>query len=175
MLLKRLLPLFFLLVLAGTAGAETRNPDAHFFDQTFGDLKADLDNARKSGKKGALVMFEMEGCPYCKAMREHVLNQSEVQDYYRKHFVIFSIDVKGDTELTDFSGKRATEKEFATQFRVKVTPVFQFFDLDGKPAATHVGIAKGGVKEFLALGRYVAEGAYEDGSFAQYKRKNKID
>lgn len=175
MLLKRLLPLLFLLLLAGTAGAEARNPDAHFFDQTFGDLKADLDNARKSGKKGALVMFEMEGCPYCKAMREHVLNQSEVQDYYRKHFAIFSIDVKGDTELTDFSGKPVSEKQFAAQFRVKVTPVFQFFDLDGKPTVSHVGIAKGGVKEFLALGRYMAEGAYEDMSFAQYKRKNKID
>lgn len=175
MLLKRLLPLFLMLLLSATAAAETRNPDAHFFDQTFGDLKADLDNARKSGKKGALVMFEMEGCPYCKAMREHVLNQSEVQDYYRKHFVIFSIDVKGDTELTDFSGKPASEKQFAAQFRVKVTPMFQFFDLDGKPTVSHVGIAKGGVKEFLALGRYVAEGAYEDGSFAQYKRKNQID
>lgn len=174
-MLKRLLPLILLLLVSAGASAAPRNPDTHFFDQTFGDLKAELDNARKDGKKGALVMFEMEGCPYCKAMREHVLNQPEVQDYYRKHFVIFTIDVKGDTELTDFQGKRVIEKEFAAQFQVKVTPVFQFFDLDGKPTVRHTGIAKGGVKEFLALGRYVAEGAHENSSFAEYKRKNKID
>jgi len=173
-MLKRLLPLLLLILVSG-ASAETRNPDSYFFDQTFGDLKADLDNAAKSGKKGALVMFEMEGCPYCHAMREHVLSQSEVQDYYRKHFVIFTIDIKGDTPLVDFAGKPTIEKRFADQYQVKVTPVFQFFDLNGKPTARLSGIAKGGVKEFLALGRYVVEGAYEDISFDQYKRKNKAN
>lgn len=173
-MLKHLLPLF-LLIFVTAAQAETRSPDAHFFDQTFGDLKTELDNARRDGKQGALVMFEMDGCPYCHAMREHVLSQSEVQDYYRKHFLIVTVDVKGDTALVDFSGQATIEKRFADQYQVKVTPVFQFFDLNGKPTARFSGITKGGVKEFLALGRYVVEGAYEDISFDQYKRKNKIN
>jgi len=173
-MLKRLFPLLLLFFAAG-ASAETRNPDAYFFDQTFGDFKAELDNARKDGKKGALVMFELADCPYCHAMREHVLSQSEVQDYYRKHFVIFTIDAKGDTALVDFSGKATIEKHFADQYQIKFTPLFQFFDLNGKPTARFTGIAKGGVKEFLALGRYVVEAAYENGSFDKYKRNNKID
>lgn len=173
-MLKRLLPLVLIFFAAGVL-AETRNPDSYFFDQSFGDLKSELANARKDGKAGILVMFEMEGCPYCRAMRERVLSQSEVQDYYRKHFAIFTIDVKGDTALVDFSGKPAIEKQFAAGFQVKYTPVFQFFDLAGKPTTQFTGVAKGGVREFLALGRYVVEGGYKNGSFVEYKKKNGID
>jgi thioredoxin-related protein len=164
-MLKRLLLLILLLFFAAGAAAETRNPDSHFFEQTFGDLRAELANVKKAGKQGILVMFEIEGCPYCHAMREKVLSQSEVQDYYRKHFSIFTIDVKGDTALVDFQGKQTTEKRFAAVYQIKYTPVFLFFGLDGKPAARFNGVAKGGVREFLALGRYVAEGDYRNGSF----------
>lgn len=174
-MLKRLLPLFLLplilLLPAAGALAETRNPDAHFFDQSFGDLKAELANARKDGKEGILVVFEMEGCPYCRAMREKVLSQSGVQDYYRKHFAIFTFDVKGDTALVDFHGKATIEKHFAAEFQAKYTPTFQFFDLSGKPTARFIGVAKGGVKEFLALGRYVVEKDYRNGAFADYWKK----
>ncbi len=169
-MLKAFLPILFLLCSA-VVHAQPRNPDAYFFDQTFGDLKAELATARQEGKRGALVMFEMEGCPYCRAMRDKVLNQPEVQEYYRKHFAIFSIDVKGDKPLVDFSGANVAEKDFATRYNAKYTPTFQFFDLDGKPTASFTGVAKGGVKEFLALGRYVVEGAYQKGSFADYLKK----
>jgi thioredoxin-related protein len=169
-MLKRLLPLILLLLSTGAA-AETRNPDAHFFDQTFGDLQAELANARKEGKAGVLVAFEMDGCPYCRAMREKVLSQSEVQDYYRKHFAIFAFDIKGDTALVSFAGKPTIEKHFAAEFQVKYTPTFQFFDLDGKATAHFTGVAKGGVREFLALGHYVVEGAYNHGTFADYRKK----
>lgn len=165
----RLLPL--LLLFWATLGiAQPRNPDAHFFTQTFGDLKAELNTAREEGKKGVLVMFEMEGCPYCRKMRETVLNQPEVQDWYRKHFVIFSINVWGETPLVDFSGANLLEKQFAARFNVKYTPVFQFFDLDGKPTAGFNGAPKGGAKEFMELGRYVADGAYKNGGFAEYRK-----
>lgn len=170
-MLKRLLPLVLLLFFTAGAPAETRNPNSHFFDQSFGDLKAELANARKDGKEGILVVFEMEGCPYCRAMREKILSQSEVQDYYRKHFAIFTFDVKGDTALVDFNGKATIEKHFAAEFQAKYTPTFQFFDLSGKPTARFTGVAKGGVKEFLALGRYVVEKDYKNGAFADYWKK----
>lgn len=174
-MLKRLLPLALLflipLLLPVNAQAETRNPDSRFFDQSFGDLKAELASARKDGKQGILIMFEMEGCPYCHAMREQVLSQAKVQDYYRRHFAIFTIDIKGDTALVDFHGKPTIEKQFAAGFQVKYTPTFQFFDLSGQPTARFTGVAKGGVREFLALGRYVVEEAYKSGTFADYQKK----
>lgn len=168
--MTRILCLVILLLISVMAHAQPRNPDSHFFEQTFGDLRADLAAARQQGKTGALVMFEMEGCPYCRKMRETVLNQPEVQDWYRKHFVVFSINVWGETPIVDFAGANLLEKQFAARFQVKYTPVFQFFDLDGKPIASFNGVTKGGAKEFLELGRWVVEGAYKTGSFADYRK-----
>lgn len=169
-MLKRLLPLILLLLVTG-ALAGTRSPNTHFFNQSFGDLQSELANAKKTGKEGILVVFEIENCPYCHAMRDNVLSQTEVQDYYRKHFSIFAFDIKGDTALTDFNGKPAIEKQFAATYQIKNSPSFQFFDLTGKPTARYTGVTKGGPKEFLALGRYVAEGSYKNGTFADYWKK----
>lgn len=169
-MLKHLLLLILLFSVSG-APAGTRSPDTYFFNQSFGDLKSELAGAKKAGKEGVLVVFEIADCPYCQAMRDHVLSQTEVQEYYRKHFAIFAFDIKGDSPLTDFNGKPVIEKQFAATYQIKNSPSFQFFDLNGKPTARYTGITKGGTKEFLALGRYVAEGGYKNGTFADYWKK----
>lgn len=166
--MRQLLVAFFLLFTA-PAWAETRDPMNHFFQSKFGDLRADLQEARKQGKKGVFLFFEMDECPFCERMKTTVLNQSEVQDAYRANFLIYPIDVNGDTELTDFQGKTTTEKAFAFGLRVRATPVLMFFDLDGKPVARHTGPTKDKA-EFLLLGQYVAEGAYATQTFIKYKQ-----
>jgi thioredoxin-related protein len=103
-------------------------------------------------------------------MKQTVLNQSEVQDYYRKHFLIFTVDANGDTAVTDFAGHETTEKKFAIENRVRATPVFAFYDLAGKPITRFTGPSKD-PQEFLALGRYVVEGAYKTMPFAKYKQQ----
>lgn len=150
--------------------AETRDVQQHFFNQHLGDFKAELDTAKQEGKQGILLMFEMEECPFCHRMKQTVLNQSEVQDYYRKHFLIFSVDTEGANALADFAGKETTEKKFALEHRVRATPAFIFFGLSGQPLTRFTGAAKD-VKEFMALGRYVVDGAYKTMPFAKYKQQ----
>jgi len=169
--MARLLVVALLLALSGWVHAETRDVDRYFFDQKLGDFKAELATARKEGKQGILLMFEMEECPFCHRMKTTILNQSEVQDYYRQHFLIFSVDIKGDTALVDFKGKDTTEKQFAIENRVRATPVFAFFDLEGNQTTRFTGAAKD-VGEFLQLGRYAAEGAYKDTSFVKFKQQS---
>jgi len=152
------------------AQAETRDVQQYFFNQHLGDFKAELDTAKKEGKQGILLMFEMEECPFCHRMKQTILNQSEVQDYYRKHFLIFSVDSEGSNALVDFAGKETTEKKFALDNRVRATPVFIFFDLSGRPLTRFTGAAKD-AKEFMALGRYVVEGAHKTMPFAKYKQQ----
>ena len=152
------------------AQAETRDVQQYFFNQHLGDFKAELDTAKKEGKQGILLMFEMEECPFCHRMKQTILNQSEVQDYYRKHFLIFSVDSEGSNALVDFAGKETTEKKFALDNRVRATPVFIFFDLSGRPLTRFTGAAKD-TKEFMALGRYVVEGAYKTMPFTKYKQQ----
>jgi thioredoxin-related protein len=165
----RQLLIAFLILFNATAWAETRDPEKHFFQPKFGDLQADLQEAKKQGKKGIFLFFEMDDCPFCERMKTTILNQPDVQDAFRAQFLIYPIDVNGDTTLTDFQGNDTTEKAFAFAQRVRATPVLMFFDLDGKPVARHTGPTKDKA-EFLLLGRYVAEGAYASQPFVKYKQ-----
>jgi len=171
-LIKTVSGLLMGLVLISSVIAETRNPGEHFFDQSFGDFSEELSNAREQDKQGILIMFEMDECPFCHRMKTTILNQVDVQDYYKQHFLIFSVDIEGDVEIVDFQGQSMSMKDFAfKQYRVRATPVFQFFDLQGKPIkrARFTG-ASSGVEEFMLLGQYVVEGAYKNNSFTRYKR-----
>ena len=111
----------------------------------------------------------MDACPFCERMKTTILNQSEVQDAFRADFLLYPIDVNGDTEMTDFQGKPTTEKDFAFALRVRATPTLLFFDLDGKLVTRHTGPTKDKA-ELLLLGKYVAEGAYVTQPFVKYKQ-----
>ena len=151
----------------------TRDPGQYFFDQSFGDFSEELANAREQGKQGVLLMFEMDECPFCHRMKTTVLNRPDVQDYYRSHFLIFPVDVEGDIEVTDFQGHVTAMKEMALkQYRVRATPVFAFFDLDGNLVARYTGATRDS-EEFMMLGEYVVDGAYKDTTFTKYKHEKR--
>lgn len=154
------------------AGQAPRDPGQYFFNDTFGNFQEELETARDAGKKGILIMFEMDECPFCHYMKTRILNQPVVQDYFREHFLIFPVDIEGDIEITDFKGNSTTMKEFALkQYRVRATPVFAFFDTEGRyiKRARLTGKANN-AQEFMLLGRYVVEGAFNQQTFTRYKR-----
>lgn len=166
--MRQLLIALFLLF-AAPAWAESRDSGNNFFQPKFGDLQADLREARKQGKKGIFLFFEQDACPFCERMKTTILSQSDVQDAFRAQFLLFPIDTNGDTEITDFQGKRTTEKEFAFGHRVRATPTMLFFDLDGKLITRYTGPTKN-KDEFLLLGKFVSEGAYTTQAFTKYKQ-----
>ncbi len=161
--------LLFMLSL-GTGFAETRDAQEHFFDMKLGDFKSELATAKKEGKTGIVIMYEQEDCPFCLRVKNTILSQSEVQDYYRQHFLVFLLNIRGSLPMEDFTGKKTTEKAFSIERRVYGTPVFDFFDLDGKLITRFPGTAKD-VNEFLLLGKCVVEGACKTTSFSAYKRQ----
>lgn len=159
-----------------------RDPYQYFFEQSLGDLTEELEIAREDGKQGVFVFFEMDECPFCHRMKQTVLNQPEVQDYFRQHFHSLSIDIEGDIEIVDFTGNDTTQKEFARANRVRATPLLAFFDLDGQLIFKYVG-APSGVEEFLWMGEFVAQKVYLEKDdrgmnirftrFKRMKKKNK--
>ena len=152
------------------AASTTRDPGEYFFQETFGDFREELAQARAEHKQAILIFFEQEDCPFCHRMKVTILNQSVVQDYFREHFRIFSVDIEGDLDVTDFKGLPTTQKDFAfKQFKVRATPVFAFFDLDGNLIARHTGPTSD-MREFLWLGEYVADGHFLTENFTRYKR-----
>jgi thioredoxin-related protein len=154
------------------AAGTVRDPYAHFFNDSFGDFSEELQNAREQGKKGVMVFFEMDECPFCHYMKTNVFNQSHVQEWYRDNFLLLAVDIEGDVEMTDFTGKTTTQKAFAAGNRVRATPVIAFFDLEGKQVHRHTG-RTAGIEEFMWMGEYVTSGVYQDMPFSRYKREKK--
>lgn len=151
--------------------AGVQDPFTHFFYQGFGNLQDEAKTARADGKMGVLVMFNDPDCPWCAKMKATVLNQPPVQTYFRQHFRPVHVDTRGATALVNFSGKETSEKDFAfKENRVRATPVFVFFDLDGKPVVRYTGATRN-AEEFLWLGEYVVSGAHKTKNFTVYKRE----
>lgn len=153
---------------AGAAG--TRDGETYFFSLNMGDLKVELADARARGKQALLIMFEQEGCPACLYMKRYVLNRKNVQDLYRGHFVNLALDIHGSVPLKDFAGREVTEKAYAQSAKIIGTPTFVFYDFTGTEILRIAGAVET-VDEFLLLGRFVASGAYNTRSFAQFKRE----
>ena len=151
------------------AYAEVRNPEDFFFNPKLGDFKEELAVAKHEGKKAIMLFFEMDDCPWCARMKSTILNQPDVQDYYRQYFLMYPIDTQGDTTMTDFSGKQTLEKTFALENRVRATPTIVFFDLDGNLIVRHTGPTKD-KDDFKLLGKYVLEGVYKSMPYARYKQ-----
>ena len=156
-----------------------RDPYQFFFEQSLGDLTEELEIAREEGKQGVFLFFEMDECPFCHRMKLTVLNQLEVQEYFKQYFHSLVIDVEGDIDIVDFEGSDTTQKEFARQNRVRATPMLVFYDLEGKRIFKYVG-APSGMEEFLWMGEYIVNQVYlqKDDSgrnirFTRYKKMKK--
>ncbi|MFP4130689.1 MAG: thioredoxin family protein [Thiohalospira sp.] len=159
------------ILVANPAVAE-KDPDEHFFNETWNEFDEELQRARDEGKKGVFIFFEMDECPFCHWMRENVLNETEVQEYFRENFLNFTVDIEGDIPVVTFDGESMPQKEFAFEHRVRATPVLAFFDLEGERVYRYTGKTSG-VEEFLTMGRYVVEEAYQDEEFPEYQESQK--
>ena len=138
-------------------------------------MTEELANAKDSNKKAILIFFEMDECPFCHYMKMNVLNQPEVQDFYRKNFLNITIDIEGDVEMVNFEGKTLKLKDFAfKENRVRATPVIAFFDLNGKRIYRHTGKTSG-VEEFMWLGEFIAKGLYKEMRFSKYKKNKRAE
>jgi thioredoxin-related protein len=155
---------------AETAAKLPRDPMEYFFNQSFNNLQEELEIVADEKKTGVFIMFSDKDCPWCLKMKSTIMNRVDVQNYYRQHFRNLTIDIRGDTLMTDFDGNEVSEKDFAfKQHRVRATPVFMFFDTSGKAVMRLTGIVRD-AKEFLWLGEFVVSGDYQKTNFTKYKR-----
>lgn len=166
----------------GTADTATSNKVevrdvSQFFDDGFNDMKEELETAKTDGKQGLLIMFEMEECPFCHRMKTTVLNRSDIQNYFKQHFRIVSVDIEGDVDMTDFKGETITQKDFALkEFRVRATPVFQFMGLDGEPMKNgRLTGATEDAAEFMLFGKFIVDKKNEEMPFIKYKHEQGAD
>jgi thioredoxin-related protein len=178
-------------LLAGLGGQQSRAVSAEpvltddglyrqpWFLESLLELADDLDGATQSGKRFA-VMWELKGCPYCK--QTHLVNfaKPEIEGFIKARFEILQLNIIGLREVTDFDGEKLPERRLAQKYGVRSTPTVQFFPehvagLAGKkPHEREVTRAQGYLDpaQFLAMFRFVAERAYERGSFRDFLKAN---
>lgn len=167
--MRRVIAATAALALLTGAAPVTRDAMEHFFQPFLGDLREELADARAGGRKGMVIMYHFEECPACTRMKQTVLNQPVVQDWYRKSFRVIAIDTRGAQSITGLDGRTLAESEYARTVEIRGTPTFDFYVPDGTRIYRHVG-GLFTVDEFMLLGQFVASGEHRNQSFAQYRQ-----
>lgn len=165
----RLLLFCFVLALPGALRAQTASPQAidipSWFSETFLDLREDVHDAAKQGKR-LMIYFGQDDCPYCKALMQTNFSQPRIVEKTRRKFVALALNIWGNREVTGFDGKVLPEKEFARTLRVQFTPTVLFFDEKGDIVARLNGYYP--PHRFEAVLDYVAGHLETKESFASY-------
>lgn len=128
-----------------------------WFNQSFLDLREDYEEAKREGKRFA-VIFEQRGCIYCIKMHKEVLAKKYINDYVRENYRIVQINLWGDRKVTDFDGTVLTEKELVRRWSVVFTPWIVFF----KDDLTTVAGKWGPKLEVMRMGLGVGAGTFYD-------------
>ena len=155
-------------LLLASATLARSEPWEPFFAPFLGDLRPELAEAKQAGRKGIVLMYHFDACPYCARMKAEILSRPDVQQAYARDFTAFAIDTRGALSVTGPDGRTLRERDYARAAGVRATPTFDFLSLDGTRIYRHTG----GIydpREFILLGRYVASGAYRSQTFADYK------
>lgn len=147
-----------------------------WFINSFLDLKEDMADATKAGKRFA-VIWEQKGCPYCRDVHTVNFADAPLREWIKARYHIVQLNLWGDREVTDFDGQVLAEKELARKYRVNFTPTILFFpetaaETVGKPAdAVEVARMPGYFRpfHFLAMFEYVWDKRYAKGQdFQRY-------
>lgn len=146
--------------------------------ESFLDLTEDLTGAIASGKRFA-ILWGLKGCPACKRMHEVHLTDPAIERYIRDHFEILHLNHIGARTVTDFDGRKLSEKALGESYAIRFTPAIQFFPERTAGLAALNGQAREvarmpGLLEpaaFLAMFRYVREKGYETMPFPDWLKK----
>ncbi|MEE9587055.1 MAG: thioredoxin family protein [Hyphomicrobiaceae bacterium] len=162
-----------------TAGEPVRGDDGlykqEWFIDSFLDLKDDLAEAASAGKH-FVVLFEQNGCPYCREMHRVNLTKPEIKNYITANFSVLQLDLWGSRRVTDFDGKEMGERELAQRWRITGTPTLVFFPNDPAKVADKSGREVEAWRllgywkpfHFLSTFVYVRGGHYENQHFQRF-------
>ncbi len=138
-----------------------------WFKGSSPDLPAVLAAARDAGKIGLMIYLGQQHCGYCHRLMDVNFSLADIRDYTRRHFDVVPIDIWGTAELTDFDGRRLSEREFAQQSATDFTPTLLFHDTEtGELVLRLRGYYP--PYQFRAALEFVADGHFRHESFRDY-------
>jgi len=146
--------------------------------QSFLDLSEDLAGATEKRKRFA-ILWGLKGCPSCKRMHEVHMMDPTIEGYIRDNFEVLHLNHIGAREVTDFDGKKLSEKALGESYGIRFTPTIQFFPESASGLAALKGQAREVARmpgllepaDFLAMFRYVKAKGYETAPFTEWQKK----
>jgi thioredoxin-related protein len=93
-------------------------------------LDEDLARAVKQGKP-LVVMVSLDGCPFCRMVRENFLPSIE----HEQHLTVVQVDMRKPTIVKDLQGHRTTHDLLTKAWGIKVAPTLLFFGKNGHEVA----------------------------------------
>jgi thioredoxin-related protein len=127
-----------------------------WFKESFLDLRGDLRDARRAGKRGVAVYFGTRTCSYCRAFIERTLAEPDIVRELRAAFDIVGLEIFSDLEITDPQGRTLPVKAYAVAAGARFTPTQVFYGVDGAPLARIVGYYP--PERFRAVLEYLRDG-----------------
>ena len=95
-------------------------------------LPHSLQHALQS-KQPLVVMVSLEGCPFCKVVRENYLLPLQ-----REGLPVVQINMRDKTPLLAFDGSTQTQDALIRQWGIKIAPTVMFFGERGQEVATRL-------------------------------------
>lgn len=77
-----------------------------------------------------VVMVSLEGCPFCRTVR-----QSHLAPMRREGLPVVQVDWRSPRAVADFAGAPATHDDMVARWNVKVAPTVLFFGPGGREVA----------------------------------------
>lgn len=130
--MRTFLALFILLGSVGwlTAGAGNTQPTAIKVAEVH-DLQAD--SGRMADMRLPMVVeMAAVGCTYCLLIEEKVLQPMIMSGEYEDKALIRKLSMDDSGDIKDFDGSTISQSEFASRYKVSLTPTLLFLDHTGK-------------------------------------------
>jgi hypothetical protein len=93
-------------------------------------LQAELGRALGKGQP-LLVMVSLDGCPFCKVVRQNYLSPMREQEDLQ----VVQVDMRSQRRLKDFTGAARSHDEMARQWGITIAPTVLFFGRRGAEVA----------------------------------------
>ena len=93
-------------------------------------LDEDLARVVKQGKP-LVVMVSLDGCPFCRVVRENFLPSLQRE----QHLTVVQVNMRKSTAIKDLQGRRTTHDQFTRTRGIKVAPTLLFFGKNGSEVA----------------------------------------
>ncbi len=137
-----------------------------WFKDSFLDLKDDLIEESKKDRY-VLIYFHQNGCPYCSKLVNDNFHNEKFVTKLRKNFAVIDINMWGNKEVIDWTGREFDEKSFAKFMNIQFTPSLLFLEANGNVIIRLNGyqsVAKMNIVLDYIIGKH-----YEKTNFANYR------